>query len=126
MVATSEWRARLTDEVEIAGSDGTVDELVPVAVAGERIYVSARRLKPHASADAEVEISSQRATLEQALGGLANVAQELGAKLRNTGASKVSVEFGCEFAFESGTLLAVVGKASAKSAFNVGLEWTAP
>jgi hypothetical protein len=35
-------------------------------------------------------------------------------------------EFGCEFAVESGTLVAVVGKASGRSAFKVGLEWSAP
>jgi hypothetical protein len=41
-------------------------------------------------------------------------------------AHKVSVEFGCEFAVESGGFIAVIGKASAKSTFTVGLEWTKP
>jgi hypothetical protein len=34
--------------------------------------------------------------------------------------------FGCEFALESGSFVAVVGKASAASTFSVELEWDKP
>ena len=116
----------MANEVEAVTDGDGPEELVPVTVAGQRVYVSARRLQSQAFVGDEVEISSRHSTLDQALEGLARIAQELGVKLQNTGASKVNVEFGCEFAVESGTLIAVVGKVNAKSAFKVGLEWANP
>ncbi|MFI1106669.1 CU044_2847 family protein [Streptomyces physcomitrii] len=45
---------------------------------------------------------------------------------RHSEASKVTREFGCDMALESGALIAAIGKASAKSAFKVTLEWEKP
>ena len=74
----------------------------------------------------EQEIVSRRPSLQAMFGDLAAFARGLGSELQDSGASKVSVEFGCEFAIESGGFVAVIGKASAKSTFTVGLEWTKP
>ena len=75
----------------------------------------------------EEEIASRtRPTLDQALAGLTGIAKEVAAKLEGLKASKFTVEFGCEFVLESGAFIAVVGKATARSAFKVGLEWTKP
>lgn len=102
--------------------------LVPVDVDGHTIMLSVRpdrRGGPRAG-EWEQDIVSRRPSLEALLGDLAAFARKLGSELRNTEASKVSVEFGCEFAVESGGFVAVIGKASAKSTFTVGLEWTKP
>lgn len=74
----------------------------------------------------EREIADRRPRLETVLGGVANFAKQIVGSLNETGASKVSVEFGCEFALESGTFIAVIGKASAKSTLKIGLEWAKP
>lgn len=79
-----------------------------------------------AAGEWEQEIVSRRPSLQVLLGDLAAVAREVGSQLQNTGADRVSVEFGCEFAVESGGFVAVIGKASAKSTFTVGLEWGKP
>jgi hypothetical protein len=104
------------------------DVLVPVEVDDHTIMLSIRpnrRGKP-GTGEWEQDIVSRRPSLQALLGDLAAFARELGSQLQNTGASKVSVEFGCEFAVESGGFVAVIGKASAKSTFTVGLEWTKP
>ncbi|MFI6317494.1 CU044_2847 family protein [Nonomuraea sp. NPDC050556] len=95
--------------------------LVPLDAGGRRIYLSVTELNPVDGE--EKEIGARVPTLEQALDGLANLAQVMGERLRETDASKVTVEFGCEFALESGSFVAVIGKASGKSTFKVGLEW---
>jgi hypothetical protein len=99
---------------------------VPLTVDGHIVFISAKSQDPSAPTGDESEISSRRPSLEQLAGSLGAFATALGEKLQQTGASKVTVEFGCEAAVESGTLVAVVGKASAKSTFKVGMEWTKP
>jgi hypothetical protein len=102
--------------------------LVPVDVDGHTVMLSVRpnrRDEPRAG-EWEQEIVSRRPSLRAVLGDLAAFARELGSQLQSTKASRVSVEFGCEFGVESGGFVAVVGKASAKSTFTVGLEWTKP
>jgi hypothetical protein len=108
----------------IAGDDREV--LVPLTLDGHPVYVAARQLGPRARHSGEGEIAGRSPSLDQVVGGLTAFAQDIAARLRDTHASKVTVEFGCEFAVESGTFVAVIGKASAKSAFKVGLEWSAP
>jgi hypothetical protein len=108
------------------GEDDNI--LVPVDVDDHTIMLSIRpdrRGEPR-TGEWEQDIVSRRPSLQTLLGDLAAFARELGSQLQNTGASKVSVEFGCEFAVESGGFVAVIGKASAKSTFTVGLEWTKP
>lgn len=98
--------------------------LVPLQVEGQLVYLSAQELGPPRGE--EDEIAWRPPTLEQALDGLMGVARAMGARLQQSDASKVTVEFGCEFAVESGAFVAVIGKASGRSAFKVALEWTAP
>jgi Trypsin-co-occurring domain 1 len=101
--------------------------LVPMIVNDHRVYLSVQEIRdPQRGRDEEVEIASRRPTLDQVLGGLTGFAKEMATRLQGTDASKVSVEFGCEFALESGTFVAVIGKATAKSTFKVALEWTKP
>ncbi|MCF1646474.1 CU044_2847 family protein [Streptomyces indiaensis] len=113
-----------------AGRDDV--ELVAVDAGGRRVYLSARKKAsdPQTGAEGEEEeISSwrpDRPRLEQLLDGLAGFAQEIAARLQSTDASKVSVQFGCEVLVESGQFVAVIGKASSKSAITVGLEWNKP
>lgn len=95
-------------------------EAVPVDVDGQRVYVWVEEV----GGGEEQEIALRKPSLDQALDGLMGVVRAMGGRLRSTDASKVSVEFACEFAVESGAFVAVIGKASGKSTFKVALEWT--
>lgn len=108
-----------------AGATGGSDReaLVPIEVDGHRVYLAVQRLDPRPGAD-EREVAARRPSIADALDGLTAVARDIAAKLSTMDADTVTIEFGCEFAIESGTFVAVLGKASAKSAFKVGLEWT--
>lgn len=109
-----------------ADAEPDADIVVPLTVGGETVYLAVRPVGGDADPGGEHEIAARRPTLDDVIGGLAAFADGLSTRLRETGASKVSVEFGCEVAAESGTFVAVIGKASAKSTFKVGLEWTKP
>ncbi|MGW4685532.1 CU044_2847 family protein [Streptomyces sp. NPDC004244] len=116
------------------GIGGTENEirstLVPLDIGGTSVYLAVQELGESSHNDygdyEEVEISSRRPTLEQALDGLTGLARAMGARLQQTDASRVVVEFGCDFALETGTFVAVIGKASTRSSFKVGLEWEKP
>jgi Trypsin-co-occurring domain 1 len=100
--------------------------LIPVDIAGQTVYLSVREIYGTSGARGEREIADRRPHLENVLGGVTNFAKEVVGRLQKTGASKVSVEFGCEFAVESGAFVAVIGKASSRSTLTVGLEWVKP
>ncbi len=97
--------------------------IVPVVTAGgEIVHISATPVAN--STDGEIELSSGAPKLKEALSSLTGFTADVVESLRTFEASKMSVEFGCEFAVESGSLLAVIGKGTGKSAFKVTLEWT--
>jgi hypothetical protein len=107
--------------------DETATALVPLDVEGQSVYLEVRALGPAgAEVGDEEEISGRRPSLDQVLDGLMGLARAMGAKLQQSDASTVTVQFGCEVALETGTFVAVIGKASTKSTFTVGLEWTKP
>jgi hypothetical protein len=110
-------------EVTLAADDAA---LVPVEIDGQTVYLTVREMGGLPGSGEEREIADRRPRLESVLGGVANFAKQVVGTLQDTGASKVSVEFGCEFALETGTFVAVIGKASSKSTLTVGLEWTKP
>jgi len=108
---------------------GRATRLIPVELAGQTIYVSVSVTAlasgdPGESGD-EQEISSRagKPKLEQVLDGLEVFAAEIATRMRQTKASRISVQFGCDMAAESGGLVAVIGKASATSSISVTLEW---
>jgi hypothetical protein len=112
---------------DLAGDeDATATEqtaLVPLAHGDEPVYLSVRRLGRPGDED---EISARVPSLEDVLNKVTSLAGAAVEGLRDSGASKISVEFGCEFALESGQLLAIISKASGKSTFKIGLEWSRP
>lgn len=116
--------ATVVEGIEL--SDARVDHgtRVPVDVDGHKIYFwgEAERI-PEGLGD-EVEIGARRLSLDGVLGDLSALASKISASLQSSSASRVTIEFGCEFALESGTIVAVVGKAASKSTFKVGLDWT--
>jgi len=118
----------LSEEAAVAGAglvDRTATALVPLDVEGQVVYLEVRELgSPAPESGDEKEIFGRRLCLDQVLDGLLGLARAMGAKLQQSDASKVSVQFGCEVALETGTFVAVIGKASTKSTFTVGLEWT--
>jgi Trypsin-co-occurring domain 1 len=104
--------------------------LVPVELSGQKVLVaaagdgSAATLTVVAGEEQEVSGRGGRPALEQVLDGLAVFATEIAARMRSTDATRVGVEFGCDIAVESGSLVAVIGKASASSSIRVSLEWS--
>ena len=112
----------LLDEEGGETADGM---LVPLNMGEHTVYLAVRGLEG-AGAGEESEISGREPRLDQVLDGLTEFSKELMGRLHQAGASKVTVEFGCEIAVDSGSLFAVIGKASAKSTLKVGLEWTKP
>ncbi|TVY99130.1 hypothetical protein EAS64_41970 [Trebonia kvetii] len=103
--------------------------LIPVQVGDCRLLLSAYDLSGElADRDTEIEIASsasvQHRMLNGMLDGLAAFATGIVDRFEPTSASKVSVQFDCNVALESGTLVAVVGKASWQRTFTVTVEWT--
>ncbi len=77
---------------------------------------------------AEREIAGRRtaASLQDVTDALTRFSSSLTESLKKSGASRFSVEFGCEVAAETGSLVAVLGKGSATSSIKVTLEWEEP
>ncbi|WP_050362042.1 CU044_2847 family protein [Streptomyces anulatus] len=113
---------------ETVSMQGTEDEatLVPVTAAGQTVLLSVQRHGEQGTPEGEREIAARRLSLDEAVDSLVGIARSVGQRLQETGSTKATVEFGCEFAVESGQLVAVLGKATARSTFKVALEWAAP
>jgi hypothetical protein len=102
-------------------------QLVAVSVGGQRVYLCAQEVGlTHAALGEEREIASRQPRVEQVVDGLVEFAKQVADRLRKTDATKIAVEFGCDIAVESGSFIAVIGKASAASSFRVSLEWAKP
>jgi Trypsin-co-occurring domain 1 len=102
--------------------------LVPLEVDGGKLYVAAHLVNPDdwGTTAEEQEIAARPAKIDQMLHGLTGFAKQVVDGLRTTGATKMTVQFGCEIALESGSFVAVIGKASGKSTLSVSLEWSSP
>jgi hypothetical protein len=112
----------LPENAEIDSGTASDDAvLVPVVVGECRLMVAARRVPGE---DDEVEIGARRPRIDHMLDGLAAFAGKVVERFEPTNASKVSVQFGCDVAVQSGTLIAMIGQASTKSSLLVTLEWT--
>jgi Trypsin-co-occurring domain 1 len=99
--------------------------LVPLEVGEHPVYLEVRELgQADLQPGEEREIFGGRPSLDQVLDGLMDLARAMGARLQQSDASTVTVQFGCEVALETGMFVAVIGKASAKSTFTVQLEWS--
>lgn len=110
------------------GLDEGAETMVPVEIDGQTVLMSLAPggRQPGLDLGEEQEIGWRRPRLEPVLDGLTAVARAMGTRLQQTGASKATVEFGCDVSFDTGQFLAVVGKASSRSTWKVTLEWTAP
>jgi hypothetical protein len=103
----------------------SASRLVPVYVDGLKVYVLAQEVGvPQEVPGEEHEIASRQPRLEQVVEGMAAFAKQIAGRLQETDAAKIAVEFGCDIAVESGSFIAVIGKASASSSFKVSLEWS--
>lgn len=107
---------------EGAGADR---RLVAATVGDCAIYVAAHT-NTASGLGAEQEIGARLPRIEGALDGLVEFAGQIVRRFEQTDAQKVTVEFGCDVVLESGTFLAVIGKASSTSSLTVGLEWVRP
>jgi hypothetical protein len=125
-ITRTETGTDYTARMSIPASSGDDGVRVPVEVNGHKVYLWLDADPASEPMGEEREIASARQSLDGALNDLSAVAAELSQRLRSLDASAVKIEFGCEFALESGKIVAVIGKASAKSTFKVGLEWTRP
>jgi Trypsin-co-occurring domain 1 len=72
----------------------------------------------------EVEVSSSVPNLEPIWDTVSTIANTIGAKLSQAKAKKAVVEFGIEFAAESGGLTALLVKGTGKANVKITLEWS--
>lgn len=94
------------------------EELVPVEVGGKRVLLAVSR------ASFEEEISGGLdVNVQDAVDGAIEVANVTLASSRGMAWRKATLTLGIEFAVESGTLMAVIGKAGAKSSIQLTLEF---
>lgn len=106
--------------------DGDDRLLVPVSVGDHRVYLAAEEFGASDAGGDEREIAARAPQLRDLLDGLAGFVEQFSGSLQRTDASKVTLEFGCEIAVESGSFVAIIGKVSGRSTLKVGLEWTRP
>ena len=105
------------------------EDLLPLRVGdGAVLYVSASRLPTDRAvgSEVEVEVAGRPPSTRQIIEVIGRFADELTDELGKSGASRFTVEFGCEIGVETGQVFAVLGKASAKSSLKVTLEWERP
>ncbi|MGW6908036.1 CU044_2847 family protein [Streptomyces sp. NPDC054940] len=112
----------MEENVRDGGRVGGPDHLVPLDVDGQTVYMAVRELDGRYGDEREIS-GRVRRRLDDALEGLTSTARAMVTRLQHTEATRVRVQFGCEFALESGTVVAVLGKARTSSAVTVELEW---
>lgn len=98
---------------------------VRVNMGDATLYVEAYDLHP-VNAEAlggERDIAAVKPDLTEVIRAIKAFSGSLSESIRETRATRFSVEFGCELGLETGQLVAILGKASAKSTLKVTLEW---
>ncbi|RFS44404.1 CU044_2847 family protein [Micromonospora craniellae] len=96
--------------------------MVPLNVDGHLVYLAGSEMSPGMTSD-ETEVAARPADFDEALAALAAFATKVGDHLKLAGVNRMAVEFSCEFGVESGTFVAIVGKASSTAGVKVSLEW---
>ncbi|MDP8931905.1 MAG: hypothetical protein M3O70_25880 [Actinomycetota bacterium] len=92
---------------------------------GATMYVQATSLTPGEDlAEEEREIAARPPSVDQITNTLRAFAAAITGELKATGATRFAVEFGCDLAIETGSLIAILGKGSATTSLKVMLEWT--
>jgi hypothetical protein len=92
------------------------------------LYIEASELHPGSGGDSgeERDIAAAKPDMTDVIAAIKEFSGQLGTSLSASGATRFAVEFGCEVALETGKLVAVLGKASAKSTLKVTMEWGQP
>ena len=87
---------------------------------GTDIYVQARVVK------GEEDIVSLTGSFEKVTQAIEGIAQSLTAAWEKAKPSRASVEFGVEFAYEAGQVLAMFVDGSTTASMKITLEWGSP
>lgn len=87
---------------------------------GTVIYVQARMVK------GEEDIASLSASFEKVTQAIESIAHSLTTAWEKAKPSRASVEFGIEFAYEAGQVLAMFVEGSTAASMKVTLEWGKP
>jgi hypothetical protein len=98
---------------------------VRVDIGDAALYVEAYDLRPESAGGfgEERDVAAVKPDMTEVLQAIKAFSGSLTDSLRESRATRFTVEFGCEIALETGQLVAVLGKASAKSTLKVTLEW---
>lgn len=101
---------------------------VRVDMGDTALYVEAHDLHPGNIEDLgeERDVAAVKPDMTEVIKAIKTFSSSLGDSLRESHATRFTVEFGCEIGLETGQLVAVLGKASAKSTLKVTLEWERP
>ena len=87
---------------------------------GTTIYVQAKTVR------GEEDIASITASFQKVTKAIEDIAQSLTAAWEKAKPSRASVEFGVEFAYESGEVLAMFVDGSTSASLKITLEWGEP
>jgi len=87
---------------------------------GTDMYVQARVVK------GETDIASLTGSFEKVTQAIEGIAQSLTAAWEKAKPSRASVEFGVEFAYEAGQVLAMFVDGSTTASMKITLEWGSP
>ena len=103
-------------------------ELIPLPAGRARIYLAASSLHGAGDPGDEREVVSGKPHLDDLVDGLTSFAVQVTSKMAAavTSVDRITLEFGCEVGVESGSLVAIIGKADTRSSIRVGLEWNRP
>lgn len=115
-----------TDSSATTARDATL--LVPVEAAGREVLLRVRpNLEPASESLREREVAGwTSARLDDLFEGLAAVAEAFTVRFETSSATRMRLAFGCDVSVKSGSLVAVIGNASAKASFTVELEYEKP
>lgn len=96
-------------------------ERVRLSLDSGAMYVEARQLGEDGGR--ERDIAATKPDLNEILKVVKEFSVKVVDTIKDSGAARASVEFGCEIGVETGQLVAVLGKASGKSSLKITLEW---
>jgi len=98
---------------------------VRVDIGDAALYVEAYDLRPESAGGLgeERDVATVKPDMTEVIQAIRTFSGRLGESLRESRATRFTVEFGCEVGLETGQLVAVLAKASAKSTLKVTLEW---
>ncbi|MEA5479552.1 CU044_2847 family protein [Pseudanabaena galeata UHCC 0370] len=99
-------------------NDSDRTQNIPVKLEG------GRTIRVEVTQTGRVDVASGASEFKDVTDALEEIVQAIAEPINRANPTKATVKFGLEIAVESGKLIAVLGKGSAKANLEIALEWT--